>query len=384
MIASREEACELVGRIYDAAFDPALWPEVMTRLTDALGGSNVFKFDHDTRTNSTDVIAPRHEPGYVQNLYDQWLGRDYQATGNVIAVSTLGAPPARPLGLWELVDRDEFVASDFYNEWWRPQGLGLDGLFVKWALDGGPWGFCCVHPLVGRGDFDARQSTLFALIAPHLVRAAELERRLAIIAVEQELMRAGLNRPHTGVIIADGAARIVFANDAAAALICARQGLLIEKSQLSAADPGAAQALGRLIAKCTSPALDDSSRGILGIPRGGHPPLQVLVAPFRGLARPSDPGLRRRPSPHAILVVTDPERERQLQLERLRHRFGLTVAEARLALEIARGDGRQAAARRVGITLATARTSLQHIFEKVGVHRQAELVALMNESGCLK
>ncbi|HLW26409.1 MAG TPA: helix-turn-helix transcriptional regulator, partial [Kiloniellales bacterium] len=57
--------------------------------------------------------------------------------------------------------------------------------------------------------------------------------------------------------------------------------------------------------------------------------------------------------------------------------FGLTAAEAELALEIMRGDGREAAAARLGITVATVRTHLLHIFEKTGVHRQAELVRLL-------
>lgn len=62
---------------------------------------------------------------------------------------------------------------------------------------------------------------------------------------------------------------------------------------------------------------------------------------------------------------------------RLRKRFGLTPAEAALALEICKGDGRQAAARRCGITVATAHTHLNRIFSKTGARRQAELVRLL-------
>jgi DNA-binding CsgD family transcriptional regulator len=61
----------------------------------------------------------------------------------------------------------------------------------------------------------------------------------------------------------------------------------------------------------------------------------------------------------------------------LRSRFGLTCAEANLAIEITRGDGRKAAAARLGIAVTTARTHLTHIFEKTGVRRQAELVRLV-------
>jgi DNA-binding CsgD family transcriptional regulator len=47
-----------------------------------------------------------------------------------------------------------------------------------------------------------------------------------------------------------------------------------------------------------------------------------------------------------------------------------------LLAEIAKGDGLQAAADRLGVSLATARTHLRHVFEKTSAHRQAELVGL--------
>jgi DNA-binding CsgD family transcriptional regulator len=43
-------------------------------------------------------------------------------------------------------------------------------------------------------------------------------------------------------------------------------------------------------------------------------------------------------------------------------------------------DGLQAAADRLGISLATARTHLAHVFDKTGTRRQAELVRLLLRS----
>jgi DNA-binding CsgD family transcriptional regulator len=61
----------------------------------------------------------------------------------------------------------------------------------------------------------------------------------------------------------------------------------------------------------------------------------------------------------------------------LRERFGLTPAEATFAFEIIKGDGRQATADRLGITVGTARSHLSNIFDKTGTKRQAELVRLL-------
>ena len=77
--------------------------------------------------------------------------------------------------------------------------------------------------------------------------------------------------------------------------------------------------------------------------------------------------------------MADTEISRQRLAQDLNERFGLTVAEAGLAAEIVKGDGREAAARRRGISVATARSQLASIFEKTGTHRQAELVHLLLE-----
>ncbi len=78
--------------------------------------------------------------------------------------------------------------------------------------------------------------------------------------------------------------------------------------------------------------------------------------------------------PVAIILVSDPERQRRFLVRRLQERFDLTAAEAYLAIEIVKGDGREAAAVRLGISAGTARIHLQRVFHKTGVHRQAELV----------
>jgi DNA-binding CsgD family transcriptional regulator len=62
--------------------------------------------------------------------------------------------------------------------------------------------------------------------------------------------------------------------------------------------------------------------------------------------------------------VTNPAQERDVRKAQLRRRFGLTPAEADVAMEIARGDGREAAAARLGIAVSIARMHLTRIFEK--------------------
>ena len=61
----------------------------------------------------------------------------------------------------------------------------------------------------------------------------------------------------------------------------------------------------------------------------------------------------------------------------LRDLFGLTPAEARLALELAHGASPRDAANRLGVTWNTTRTQLKAVLAKTGTNRQAALVRLL-------
>jgi DNA-binding CsgD family transcriptional regulator len=64
-------------------------------------------------------------------------------------------------------------------------------------------------------------------------------------------------------------------------------------------------------------------------------------------------------------------------LESLRRRYGLTKAEADVALRVLDGTGLAPIAEELSISLSTVRTHLRHVFAKTDTHRQAELVRLL-------
>jgi len=60
--------------------------------------------------------------------------------------------------------------------------------------------------------------------------------------------------------------------------------------------------------------------------------------------------------------------------------YGLTSTEACLANLLMEGKTLDECCQSLGIRRSTARTHLQHLFEKVGVQRQSELVSLLLKS----
>jgi DNA-binding CsgD family transcriptional regulator len=64
-------------------------------------------------------------------------------------------------------------------------------------------------------------------------------------------------------------------------------------------------------------------------------------------------------------------------IDRLRSHFGLTPAEAKLALHLVAGETLRSAGAKLSISYETARTQLKNIFNKTKTRRQAELVILI-------
>ena len=65
----------------------------------------------------------------------------------------------------------------------------------------------------------------------------------------------------------------------------------------------------------------------------------------------------------------------------LRAAFGLSKAEARLALHLSAGASLASMAKAFDVKLSTIRSQLQQVFEKTGTSRQAQLVALLLSHG---
>jgi DNA-binding CsgD family transcriptional regulator len=85
-------------------------------------------------------------------------------------------------------------------------------------------------------------------------------------------------------------------------------------------------------------------------------------------------------APATLLFILDPETSVETGEAELRQLYGLTTMEACLANLLMEGKALDECCTILNIRRTTARTHLQHLFEKVGVQRQSELVSLLLKS----
>ena len=359
-VDNKKLSAAIVG-IYDAALDWGEWPAALNQIADLLGASTAQLGSYDAASHRLEMVMPRIDPDYAKSFLEYWAARNvlWQQSGAVPIGQVMRPEMFLPHGAWQ--------RTDFFNEWYRPQKL--DSMLGVNVLAEHP--VSTVISTSRKAEFTAAETELLALLVPHVRRAVQLQLQLAGVADFRDASTEILNRLRQAVLLADELGKVYFANRSAEQIVEDGTGLRIVNGTLHAAgndeDSTLQKALAACVATATAGAAPASRR--IRMSRPGRRPLSVLMIPLR----PQAPWARLyRPS--VILFISDPERKVPLRSAFLREEYGLTRAEAALALEILAGHGLHAAAERLHISISTARTHLASIFRKTGTRRQAELV----------
>lgn len=107
-------------------------------------------------------------------------------------------------------------------------------------------------------------------------------------------------------------------------------------------------------------------------------PLAAIAVPARPRLGPLGEAAR-----HALPFIADPVAHGGIARELLREASNLTEREASVALATLRVGSLPAAAGELGIALTTARSHLQHVFDKTGTRNQVALAQMLASLGAL-
>ena len=106
---------------------------------------------------------------------------------------------------------------------------------------------------------------------------------------------------------------------------------------------------------------------------------EVNVSPLD----PADDGVSPGSLALALVVIARPRPDGDRIARRVRRLYGLTEAEARVVAALTLGETVEQISVAHGVRVSTVRAQVRSIFEKTGVHRQADLVRLALSGGPL-
>jgi len=328
-VAANDRFELLLSRLYEAALEPALWPAVWAEATAAAGGiapSLLVVADNDGS-------APLVTPG--------WGGHSLTTTTTTTEVTAEGAASA---------------------PYCRPDRAA-------------------VPPATEAERAEMAQLTL------HLRRAVRLRARLAIAEAMQAASSAALQAADTGVILVTAGGRIVYA-DAAAQRLAESVGLQLEprRGALQALDPSATQYLHGLV--------HDAAAGggggdmLMRATDGSAVALAVcsLASGASGageLDEAADQGAAQTPGQISGQALVTLRRLAQVpaSAKRVAALFGLTRAEADVAVAVAAGQRVAAVAAGRGVSASTVQAQVRSALGKAGVPGVQELGLLFARLG---
>ncbi len=361
---------EFVDLIYDAAVEPTLWPVAMERLFDLVGGERGALTWQNQATGLGDAIEARLDPG-VTGLYFGYFA-DRNPLAHVERPNEfMRSWVPRILTDEDWMAKEDLVRTEYYNDFLRPLDVH-SSMTVRLAARGLDAAFINIGRSEKRGAFEGADLANAKRLHPHLIHAFSLGEKLANMQRLSHALAETLDRCAYSVLLVEADGRVLHANGRAEQLLRAGRGLRVAAGKLSAGGSDDDRRLQRLIAEA-GPGAEPSLGGQMALASmDDRAPLSILVAPSRS------PQLSMfGHGPCVMVCVTDPEAGVAVPAEALRDLFGLTPAEARIALALLEGHSVRSAAEGLGLSFFTVRGHLAHIFDKMGVGRQSELVALL-------
>ena len=354
----------IISNIYDAALMPDLWPAALQSIMEAVGavGAGYCVWNRQTgRAEQLSLLGPLVDTGAQYVSY-------YQALDPHLAMVE-AAPPGSWVRLSESLPRTVLRSSEWYNDFLLKAGID-DAISVR-LFDSGSRSVMFGMSLkldqapLGAADIAALQE----LLGP-LGKAARLHAELLSLGWRSSVALQALDQLAAGVIVTDGAGRVIELNRAAERIMRRGDGLITRNGTLGALGVCDSDKLAKLIAAAAEPR-DAPAMGRIRIRRrDGRPPYILTVAPLG-----AELAVQERPL--ATILVADPDALFPSESD-LAQLFGLSPAESRLAAALMTGKKLSEIAIASGVRITTLRTQLSSILHKVGVDRQADLMRVLS------
>lgn len=373
MSVTDEKMLALIDRVYRTVEAPELWSDVVRGIAD------------HTQTPRGLVFTPYHGPDdgglwFGHDLGTEELG-EYINYYHQTDIWTLRAfarelPTDLVVNCDKLVSPEELDQTEFYNDFLRHIDI-RGALSVMFGGERAP--FPRVHVSVyrptGSSRFGREAESVMTTLTPHLHRAIELGFRFAELRSRARGKLEALNHLELAVAALNQDATIAFMNRRAERILTANDGLSIRHRCIVAGNHHDNEQFWKLLRNTIGARSKGriSAGGSVAVSRpSGRRKYAVTVAPGAGIRE-----VAGVPSAWALVFIADPERQPELPAERIYRLYGLTSAEAQLAIGLAMGQTLNEYAEVAELSMHTVRSTLKNVFAKTDTRRQAELVRLI-------
>ncbi len=365
-------SAELDDAINVATFSGEGWDLIPALLSNAMPGSFAGLWNMNFRESNLNFQSWANvDPGFAKSYgeyfahINPWTPYWTSARSGHIALSE-EACPARL-----------FTKTEFYNDWLRPQRDAEAGAGLK-LLGGREESIQLVlhFPLHFSDAYGQAAAEVLTRIRGSLKRSISLANALRE-KIEKAVSAAALvERTRCAAFVIDRNRSIHEANPMAVKLFSSGQFLAMRKSRCFLKDDKADSRFGWILDRlCNATAIDDTTISFR-TPGGAY---QITLAALP-TAAPRLTGSLLSPRSLFLVLVTELTPVADMSdFPALSNFADLTQSEILFCRRLLLGESISEAARKLGISVETARSKIKVIFQKTGTSRQGQLMLLLSK-----
>ena len=351
---------DIVGKIYEAAVLPELWPDVLSEISAVIGpgGCTIIAADGSFQK----WVSSRG----IERFVDEYFASGWASRNDRVERTMQGRNfgCVRDVDLWSREEIEEFAVV---REFLRPRGFG--------------WGAAILNELPNRevmmlsverhwdaGPVPDEAVTFLHSLQPHFMRSALLSAKLRFERAKAAVDTFGLVSIPAALVRPNG--RVMAANDL---FVGIGNPLRIGRDDVLRLSSPGASALFQAALQTGSTSVGERPPQSIAVPgTGGELPLVLHVLPAEGSARDLFDAAT------ALLLVTRVEAPEPPSKALLQALFDLTPAEARVAWTLLSGRGTEDIATDLGIRPETVRNHVKTILRKTGLPRRIDLARFVS------
>ena len=214
---SNEELSELIGLIYDSAFERVQWQSLLRKISQMYPGVGTVAWGYEGS-----VMFPEYSGGAREQIFTAKVSIEMKINDNLTMSEAAQITPNGFVARSRVVfDEDEYLNSELYNKYLKPAGLcHCLQLKVDHVGDRGAYlGFAFPDDKALEDKYHDSLFELTKLLAPHAVRASQLARALTMAKRATEVFSGFLDGILLPMLVTNESGRYLFANAAGRRLL---------------------------------------------------------------------------------------------------------------------------------------------------------------------
>ncbi len=385
MVLDRQAFDKLVDQVYRASTGEVGWQPTLRAIAEAFGASFAW-----LALERNDLSQIRQSPSEVNpEPVAVHMSADLGELADLYFKHYHHLDPFRPqmqmacastvMQLHEVCDPKEFVRSQYYQDFARrADSFHLTRFCAR--FDAKLQLIFEVNRSASGQPLNEAELERFESLSNHIMRALKVERHITQMGATMDAAFDALEQIGRAAFLVDRSGRVVRMNALAEAISVLADGVSIRNQRLIIEAPRGQQLLRQALQAHLGEGGAEMPReaAVIAVERpSGSRPYLIEVTPFE-FESFSNTGVAAT----ALVTIRDPDVTLRPKTTRNWGRaLGLTRSEWRVArtLVVSRDEGE--VAQTLGISLNTVKTHRKRIYAKLGIHRRAELSAMLPGTG---